>query len=208
MAVPGFYNAADQDLYDQGDYFLPQEQYRLNLGTDTGAPNRVEFNPSQEGIGSLQQYYPFPNYGEEEDDDDGRGKGLPPGPNAGLGNLLDRYDQAGYFGRNLINMPMSMLAPPLAAPLAMYNMGRSVYDFGRKVLGYNNDIDIPEGGSFSRNPGLGFSNRDTADVQQFGQDVIDRQDYETFGTAKGETAAESEAADAAASESYSDSEMD
>ena len=171
MAVPGFYNAADQDLYDQGDYFLPQEQYRLNLGTDTGAPNRVEFNPSQEGIGSLQQYYPFPNYGEEEDDD-GRGKGLPPGPNAGLGNLRDRYD------------------------------------FGRKVLGYNNDIDIPEGGSFSRNPGLGFSNRDMADVQQFGQDVIDRQDYETFGTARGETAAESEAADAAASESYSDSEMD
>ena len=62
MAAPGFYNAADQDLYDQGNYFLPQEQYRLNLGTDTGAPNRVEFNPSQEGIGSLQQSYPFPNF--------------------------------------------------------------------------------------------------------------------------------------------------
>jgi hypothetical protein len=59
MATPGFYNQADQALYDQGNYFLPQEKYRVDLGTSTGVPNRVEFNPSQNGIGSLQQPYPY-----------------------------------------------------------------------------------------------------------------------------------------------------
>tara|TARA_R110000796_G_scaffold47848_1_gene114802 strand:- start:452 stop:1063 length:612 start_codon:yes stop_codon:yes gene_type:complete len=173
MAAPGFYNAADQALYDQGNYFLPQEQYRLNLGTDTGAPNRVEFNPSQEGIGSLQQSYPFPYYGEEGDDDDGD-KGLPPGPK-GVGSLMDRYNKAGYFGRSLVNMPIGMLAPPLAPALAMYNMGRSVYDFGRNVLGYNKaatnmrydfdgNIADARSGSYSTNPGIGFSNRDLEDT--------------------------------------------
>ena len=161
MAAPGFYNAADQDLYDQGNYFLPQEQYRLNLGTDTGAPNRVEFNPSQEGIGSLQQSYPFPYYGEEGDDDED--KGLPPGPK-GVGSLFDRYNKAGYLGRNLINMPIGMLAPQLAPLLGMYNIGRSIYDLGRNVLGYNDPRD-PYGGL------IDFNKTGNFDFGRFGGEV-------------------------------------
>ena len=29
MALPGFYNEADQAIYASGDKFIPQEQYRL-----------------------------------------------------------------------------------------------------------------------------------------------------------------------------------
>ncbi len=154
MAAPGFYNAADQALYDQGNYFLPQEQYRLNLGTDTGAPNRVEFNPStaEGGIGSLPTQMPYPYYGQEGGDDDD--DGLPPGPK-GVGSLFDRYNKAGYLGRNLINMPIGMLVPPLAPLLGMYNMGRSAYDGisgllgGLKTTGFGNFtggfLGAPEG---------------------------------------------------------------
>jgi hypothetical protein len=45
MAIgPSFYNQADQDLYAGGLQFLPQEQYRLGLGTNTNQPNMLNFN--------------------------------------------------------------------------------------------------------------------------------------------------------------------
>ena len=36
---PGFYNQADRELYAGGLQYLPQEQYRLGLGTNTNQPN-------------------------------------------------------------------------------------------------------------------------------------------------------------------------
>ena len=99
MATPGFYNAADQALYDQGNYFLPQEQYRLNLGTETGIPNRVEFNPSQNGIGSLQEpLYPYPYNNNEE------GDGSPPlGPknNYSYDSVFDPETQNKQFNEDI-----------------------------------------------------------------------------------------------------------
>jgi hypothetical protein len=127
----------------------------------------------------------------------------------GSSKALDYYNnQLGYLGRTGVNSLLGMVNPMLGAVGQMYNQGKSLYDVGRNILGYNNfgrtmgydfygDLDggvaDPSTGSFSTNPGIGFSNRDPEDVQNYGG---------------GETAAESAAADAAASESYSDSEMD
>ena len=82
---PGFYNEADQKLYAEGLQFLPQEQYRLGLGTDTNQPNMLDFNNlSNSGI-MTQNYlqpdtpvvpYPYPindgsgGRGPDDDDDD------------------------------------------------------------------------------------------------------------------------------------------
>jgi hypothetical protein len=72
---PGFYNEADQKLYEDFQ-FLPQEQYRLGLGnTTTTEPSDVEQTGimSQVPIGST--YIPpyesedFRGGGKEEDDD-------------------------------------------------------------------------------------------------------------------------------------------
>jgi hypothetical protein len=64
-----FYNAGDQELYKQFQY-LPQEKYRLGLGTNTNQPNMLNFNNlSNSGIMSqaLAPYiYPPINQGEGE----------------------------------------------------------------------------------------------------------------------------------------------
>jgi hypothetical protein len=71
MAIgPSFYNQADQDLYAGGLTFLPQEQYRLGLGTNTNQPNMLNFNNlSNSGIISqapVPYIYPPINQGDGE----------------------------------------------------------------------------------------------------------------------------------------------
>jgi len=66
MAIgPGFYNEADQKLYENFQY-LPQEQYRLNLGNNNQV-NRLDFNNlSNSGIMSqapVPYIYPPINQG-------------------------------------------------------------------------------------------------------------------------------------------------
>ena len=41
---PGFYNQADRELYAGGLQYLPQEQYRLGLGTNTNQPNNAHIS--------------------------------------------------------------------------------------------------------------------------------------------------------------------
>ena len=41
MALPGFYNQADQDIYAGGDHFIPQEDYRLNYTPSTTLASTV-----------------------------------------------------------------------------------------------------------------------------------------------------------------------
>jgi len=41
MALPGFYNQADQDIYESGNKFIPQEQYRLNYTPSTALASTV-----------------------------------------------------------------------------------------------------------------------------------------------------------------------
>jgi hypothetical protein len=64
-----FYNQADQDLYAGGLQYLPQEQYRLNLGNNNQV-NRLDFsNLSNSGIMSQAQFpyiYPSINQGGGE----------------------------------------------------------------------------------------------------------------------------------------------
>ena len=79
---PGFYNQADQELYAGGLQYLPQEQYRLGLGTNTGQPNMLEISGSSLPTGIMTQTnktvapYPYPindgsgGRGPDDDDDD------------------------------------------------------------------------------------------------------------------------------------------
>jgi len=77
---PGFYNQADQELYAGGLQYLPQEQYRLGLGTNTGQPNMLDISGSSLPTGIMTQAntsvapYPYPmndgNGGKNPDDDD------------------------------------------------------------------------------------------------------------------------------------------
>ena len=79
---PGFYNQADQELYAGGLQYLPQEQYRLGLGTNTGQPNMLEISGSSLPNGIMTQTnktvapYPYPindgsgGRGPDDDDDD------------------------------------------------------------------------------------------------------------------------------------------
>ena len=46
MAAPLFYNQGDQAIYDSGQYFIPQEKYRLNYN----APIIEEEQESSIGI--------------------------------------------------------------------------------------------------------------------------------------------------------------
>ena len=89
-------------------------------------------------------------------------------------------------------MGIGLLAPQLAPLLGMYNIGKSIYDFGGDIFGYTDpkglhQIDVPNYAqyidpdrydgvtdpsnvSFSENPGIGFSNKDPEDVQDYGND--------------------------------------
>jgi hypothetical protein len=76
---PGFYNKADQDLYAGGLKYLPQEQYRLGLGTNTGRPNMLDISGSSSPTGIMTQAntsvppYPMNDGGggmNDDDDDD------------------------------------------------------------------------------------------------------------------------------------------
>ena len=71
-----FYNQADQQLYDEGLKYLPQEKYRLSLG-DNNQVNRLDFsNLSNSGIMSQSPFpyiYPPINYGGGEGRDNSFG---------------------------------------------------------------------------------------------------------------------------------------
>jgi hypothetical protein len=75
---PGFYNQADQELYAGGLQYLPQEQYRLNLGNNNQV-NRLDFNNlSNSGITSqAPASYVYPPINQTGDGGGGKG---PPGP--------------------------------------------------------------------------------------------------------------------------------
>ena len=104
----------------------------------------------------------------------------------GSSKALDYYNNnLGYLGRTGVNSLIGMVNPMLGAVGQMYNQGKSLYDVGRNVLGYNNfgrtmgydfygdlggGIADPSTGSFSTNPGIGFSNRDPEDTQDYGND--------------------------------------
>jgi len=74
---PGFYNEADQKLYEDFQY-LPQEQYRLGLGNNNQV-NRLDFsNLSNSGI--MSQAPQFPYIYPPINQGGGGGNGPPTGP--------------------------------------------------------------------------------------------------------------------------------
>lgn len=109
-----------------------------------------------------------------------------PGGTGGIGDLLDRYNELGYIGRGAVNTGIGLAFPQAAGLLGMYNVGKGIYDVGRGLLGYNEQptpsmgydfygdleggVADPSTGSFSTNPGIGFSNIDPEDIQNYGGD--------------------------------------
>ena len=93
---PSFYNQADRDLYAGGLQYLPQEQYRLGLGTNTGQPNMLDISGSTLPTGIMTQAntsvapYPYPandgGGGIDDDDDDNQNTTTARGK-LGLGTL-------------------------------------------------------------------------------------------------------------------------
>ena len=98
MAIgPGFYNQADRELYAGGLQYLPQEQYRLGLGTNTGQPNMLDISGSSLPTGIMTQAntsvapYPYPmndGSGGKNPDDDEEENTTPTG-RFGLGTLAN-----------------------------------------------------------------------------------------------------------------------
>ena len=96
---PGFYNQADQELYAGGLQYLPQEQYRLGLGTNTGQPNMLDISGSSLPTGIMTQTnkavapYPYPindgSGGRGPDDDDDDDTTTTPTGRFGLGTLAN-----------------------------------------------------------------------------------------------------------------------
>ena len=176
---PGFYNEADQKLYEDFQ-FLPQEQYRLGLGTDTNQPNMLDFNNlSNSGI-MTQNYlqpdtpvvpYPYPipdgDGGKNPDDDEEE----------------DTTTTSGRFGIGTLANVLGFITNPLGSMIGKAIKGgydrfkdrRTVKDIETKTTpGVRNDPntvggssrDSRSGGSFgssvneatgARGSGTGFS---------------------------------------------------
>jgi hypothetical protein len=158
MATPGFYNQADQALYDQGNYFLPQEKYRVDLGTSTGVPNRVEFNPSQNGIGSLQQPYPY--YGNNQSGGGGGDDGdnnIPTGPTGTTQEGITGYDELGN---------------PISNNMSPWSMAKNVFGFMTNPIGY---LGYKAYGAFKNNQAIKAQDKFYAEKEanQNFQDMVD-----------------------------------
>ena len=154
MATPGFYNQADQALYDQGNYFLPQEKYRVDLGTSTGVPNKVEFNPSQEGIASLQQPYPY--YGDNQGDQDDENN-IPTGPTG--------TTQEGFTGYDTLGNPINNNMSP-------WGVAKNVFGFMTNPIGY---LGYKAYGAYKNNQAIKAQDKFYADKEanQNFQDMVD-----------------------------------
>tara|TARA_R110000796_G_scaffold139441_1_gene255512 strand:+ start:1009 stop:1698 length:690 start_codon:yes stop_codon:yes gene_type:complete len=160
MATPGFYNQADQALYDQGNYFLPQEKYRVDLGTSTGVPNRVEFNPSQDGIGSLQEPpYPYPYYGDNQGDqgDQGDKNNIPTGPTGTTQEGITGYDELGN---------------PISNNMSPWSMAKNAFGFITNPLGY---LGYKAYGAYKNNQAIKAQDKFYAEKEtnQNFQDMVD-----------------------------------
>ena len=56
--MAAFYNQGDQAIYNSGQYFIPQEKYRLNLGNNKILPNT--FNSNNLSNSGIMSQAPFP----------------------------------------------------------------------------------------------------------------------------------------------------
>jgi len=65
MALPSWYNQADQDIYTGGNKFIPQENYRLNY-----TPNNLASTNTLPGITNTQAAGPYQRYSPQGEDGD------------------------------------------------------------------------------------------------------------------------------------------
>ena len=88
-----FYNKADQDLYNNDNLkYMPQEEYRLGMGTTTGKPNMLDMSGIFSNSGIMSQA-PVPLKYIPPEGDGGGGK--PPGPAVDNSQFDYEYDALG-----------------------------------------------------------------------------------------------------------------
>jgi hypothetical protein len=127
MALP-FYNQADQAIWESGDKFIPQEQYRLNY-----TPSTSIANAPNTGITNTQAAVPYiwPPQG-------GGGGGGGGGLGGKWGNLdmsKSKMFDENVYSRDMINMsPMQAVKEELTTPTASFKPGQ-VQGFYNPQLG-------------------------------------------------------------------------
>ena len=129
------------------------------------------------------------------DDGDDPGKKDPPGgitgvpggitgvKGPGLTGIYDQYQDLGKLGKFGVNMGLNMVAPGLGSLLGLYGIADGFFGGPKGLnqidaMNYAKNIDPdrydgvtdPSNVSFSENPGIGFSNKDPEDVQDYGND--------------------------------------
>ena len=172
---PGFYNQADQELYAGGLQYLPQEQYRLGLGTNTGQPNMLEISGSSLPNGIMTQNYlqpdtpvvpyPYPipdgDGGKNPDDDDD-----------------DTTTTSGRFGIGTLANMLGFVTNPLG--FFAGKLAKKGYDAfkDRQTL---KDIETRTTPGVRNDPNtVGGSSRDSATGGSFGSSVNDAGSFSDY----------------------------
>ncbi len=144
--MAAFYNQGDQAIYNSGQYFIPQEKYRLNLGNNKILPNT--FNSNNLSNSGIMSQAPFPYIYPPINQGGGGGDG-PPGPDDeddDEGPYADSpYDQYG----NLKNMsPFSALKNTFAFmtnPLGYIGyQGYQNYKRAKQQKEFEKDLQNPD----------------------------------------------------------------
>ena len=93
-----FYSQADQDIYDEGDHFIPQERYRLGKFKNTVAPMPIDSTQQ------VTQEFGIPNTGAFT----GAGGAITGLSDYGLdeSNMKMFYDQNVWDGSSWVNKPV------------------------------------------------------------------------------------------------------
>ena len=128
MALP-FYNQADQAIWESGDKFIPQEQYRLNYTPSTTLASTVGNTGGVTGTQAALPYIWPPRGG-------GGGDG---GPGGGLFGNLDMSKSKTFdknvYSRDMINMsPMEAIDQGLTTPTNSWQ-NKQVQGFYNPTLG-------------------------------------------------------------------------
>ena len=125
-----FYSQADQDIYDEGDHFIPQERYRLGKFKNTVAPMPIDSTQQ------VTQEFGIPNTGAFT----GAGGAITGLSDYGLdeSNMKMFYDQNVWDGSSWVNKPV-----------------KGYYDPASKTYKTLEGKNIVHGGHFTGDPDEG-----------------------------------------------------
>ena len=127
-----FYNQGDQEIYDEGEHFIPQQQYRLNKFNNTVAPMPMD------GTQQVTQEFGIPYTGAFTNAGGGGGGGFGKFGNLDESNMKMFYDQNVWDGSSWVNKPV-----------------RGYYDPASKTYKTKKGKNIKHAGLFTGDPKKG-----------------------------------------------------